>query len=571
MERRITRLLVCRIALVLAIGAVLCHSAEAQEYVAPPVTISKDKVKIDGKAFYSHIVLEKQTLYSISKAYNVSIEDIYKYNPSVKENGLKKNDIINIPVHEEPQSKKERRAAMSEQVKAKTDHVAVSGETRHTVKWYEDLSSIAGKYNVTEAAIIEANNLKDRKLKNRQILIIPSTTSIQQPGVQEKEADHESEIAQTTDEEDVLTEEIKEESDTLQAESWVKGLFNRNVNATLILPFKASGASGNRNNMDFYSGVLLAAKEMKDAGTEVKLNVYDIAEGTASIPADILRASDFIIGPIAPNDITRVASMIAGHCPIISPLDQRAEQLTAQYRNLIQVPASQHAQYNDMAQWIKEDMQNGDRVIVISEKGARQNDGGKAMRAVIDQNNIRYTPFSYSILEGRDIQSSLEATMTTNGVNRVVIASDSEAFVNDAVRNLNLILHNKFSVILYGPAKIRTFETIEVENFHNTSLHASLTYNIDYDDEDVQDFILRYRAMFGTEPTQFAYQGYDLTKYFVGLAARYHSVWMSRLTEEEAEMLQNTFRFNKNGDGGYTNSGIRRVIYDKGYSIVTVE
>ena len=40
----------------------------AQEYVAPPVTISKEKVKIDGKAFYSHIVLERQTLFSISKA-----------------------------------------------------------------------------------------------------------------------------------------------------------------------------------------------------------------------------------------------------------------------------------------------------------------------------------------------------------------------------------------------------------------------------------------------------------------------------------------------------------------------
>lgn len=571
MERRITRLLVCRIALVLAIGAVLCHTAEAQEYVAPPVTISKDKVKIDGKAFYSHIVLEKQTLYSISKAYNVSIEDIYKYNPSVKENGLKKNDIINIPVQEEPQSKKERRAAMSEQVKAKTDHVAVSGETRHTVKWYEDLSSIAGKYNVTEAAIIEANNLKDRKLKNRQVLIIPSITSIQPAGQETEDTDPEPEITQTLDGEEVLTEEIKEESDSLQSESWIKGLFNRSVSATLILPFKASGTSGNRNNMDFYSGVLLAAREMKDAGTDLKLNVYDIAEGTAAIPADILRASDFVIGPIAPNDITKVASIIAGHCPIISPLDQRAEQLTAQYSNLIQVPASQHAQYSDMAQWLKADMQNGDKVIVISEKGARQNDGGKTMRAVIDQNNITYTPFSYSILEGRDIQSSLEAAMTTNGVNRVVIASDSEAFVNDAVRNLNLILHNKFSVILYGPAKIRTFETIEVENFHNTSLHASLTYNIDYDNEDVQNFILRYRAMFGTEPTQFAFQGYDLTKYFVGLAAGYHSGWTSHLTEEDAEMLQNTFRFSKNGNGGYINNGIRRIVYEKGYSIVTAE
>ena len=61
-------------------AAMICsiETATAQEYVAPPVTISKEKVKIDGKVFYSHIVMEKQTLFSISKAYNVSIDDLYR-------------------------------------------------------------------------------------------------------------------------------------------------------------------------------------------------------------------------------------------------------------------------------------------------------------------------------------------------------------------------------------------------------------------------------------------------------------------------------------------------------------
>ena len=38
------------------------EKAEAQSYTPVPVTISKEKVKIDGKVCYSHIVLEKQTL-----------------------------------------------------------------------------------------------------------------------------------------------------------------------------------------------------------------------------------------------------------------------------------------------------------------------------------------------------------------------------------------------------------------------------------------------------------------------------------------------------------------------------
>ena len=109
MERSIARTIICGLVVLMTTGTSLYQTAGAQDYVAPPVSISKDKVKIDGKVFYSHIVLEKQTLFSISKAYNVSIEDIYRHNPSLKVTGLRKNDIINIPVVEEKQERRRRR------------------------------------------------------------------------------------------------------------------------------------------------------------------------------------------------------------------------------------------------------------------------------------------------------------------------------------------------------------------------------------------------------------------------------------------------------------------------------
>ena len=78
---------------ILALSAALSLTGSlnlnAQEYDNTPVSISKEKVKVSGKVCYSHVVLEKQTLYSISKAYNVSIEDIYKLNPTLQEQGLK--------------------------------------------------------------------------------------------------------------------------------------------------------------------------------------------------------------------------------------------------------------------------------------------------------------------------------------------------------------------------------------------------------------------------------------------------------------------------------------------------
>ena len=70
------------------ISAAIClavipiDQAVAQGYVAPQVVVSKEKVRSGGKVYYSHVVLERQTLYSISKAYGVTIEEIYAANPT---------------------------------------------------------------------------------------------------------------------------------------------------------------------------------------------------------------------------------------------------------------------------------------------------------------------------------------------------------------------------------------------------------------------------------------------------------------------------------------------------------
>ena len=117
MERRI---LILRIAMTMALGTCMFLGASAQEYVATPVTISKDKVKIDGKVFYSHIVMERQTLYSISKAYYVSTDEIIRYNPSIKENGLRKNDIIIIPVVDIPAAEAQQIEEVPQQVAEET-------------------------------------------------------------------------------------------------------------------------------------------------------------------------------------------------------------------------------------------------------------------------------------------------------------------------------------------------------------------------------------------------------------------------------------------------------------------
>lgn len=547
---------VLRTAAILAVAACAVLPAQAQEYVSTPVSISKEKVKINGKVCYSHIVLEKQTLYSIAKAYNVSVDEIYALNPTLRETGLKKNSIILIPSAEAVRSQQQSETEVAEkpagQKKQKT----------HIRKWYEDLDVIAEKYGVSVEAIMKANNLKGKKLANRQKLIIPEPDGFID-GYASDETVTETEV-QPAD----SVAAIEQPADSLELDDEPEWIFRpkEKVEVTLILPMQTKAGNPSRNNLDFYSGVLLAVNDLAESGISTELNVYDLSDKSHPVTNEDVNGSDIILGPVSPGDLGRMLAS-TGETMIVSPLDPRAESLVWTNSNFIQAPTPHKAQYEDLVSWIEEDAQEGDKVLVISEKGARQTEATLQMKEVIDSSSVQFIPFSYSILEGRDVIKPLRGLMTETGTNRVMIASESEAFVNDVVRNLNILIHGKMNVVLYAPSKIRGFETIEVENLHNTSLHVSLGYYIDYDDPRVKSFLLKYRALYNTEPTQFAFQGYDMASYFIDLCSRYGERWAAKLDKAEKSMLQSTFRFDEVEDGGYINYGVRRIVYGKDWSV----
>ena len=547
---------VLRTAAILAVAACAILPAQAQEYVSTPVSISKEKVKINGKVCYSHIVLEKQTLYSIAKAYNVSVDEIYALNPTLRETGLKKNSIILIPsaetVREQQPSETEVAEKPAGQKKQKT----------HIRKWYEDLDVIAEKYGVSVEAIMKANNLKGKKLANRQKLIIPEPDGFID-GYASDETVTETEVQPA----DSVTA-IEQPADSHELDDEPEWIFRpkEKVEMTLILPMQTKAGNPSRNNLDFYSGVLLAVNDLAESGISTELNVYDLSDKSHPVTNEDVNGSDIILGPVSPGDLGRMLAS-TGETMIVSPLDPRAESLVWTNSNFIQAPTPHKAQYEDLVSWIEEDAQEGDKVLVISEKGARQTEATLQMKEVIDSSSVQFIPFSYSILEGRDVIKPLRGLMTETGTNRVMIASESEAFVNDVVRNLNILIHGKMNVVLYAPSKIRGFETIEVENLHNTSLHVSLGYYIDYDDPRVKSFLLKYRALYNTEPTQFAFQGYDMASYFIDLCSRYGERWAAKLDKTEKSMLQSTFRFDEVEDGGYINYGVRRIVYGKDWSV----
>ena len=202
------------------------------------------------------------------------------------------------------------------------------------------------------------------------------------------------------------------------------------------------------------------------------------------------------------------------------------------------------------------------KVILITEKGARSGSVAEDMMNILNASGLNFNTLSYSLLEGRSIQTSLVQKMGP-GTNRVIVATESEAFLGDILRNVGIAMNKGYDVVLYAPSKVRSFDTIDPMSYHDVNLHMSSSYTVDYSDPDVKKFVMAYRALYNAEPNQFSFQGYDTAYYFIGMCSKYGRRWTKRLTDTKGNLLHTDFLFMRSDNGSLTNTAVRRTVYNK--------
>jgi len=132
------------------LSSVLC----AQDTVLPQIKKSTDKVKIEGKYYYIHIVRKGETLYSISKVYEVSQMDIAMENPDIYL-GIQVDQALKIPI--------------KDYVEPNQNELYIF----HIVSKSETLYGISRKYQVEIDDLVEVNPEVKTVLLLSQIVRIP--------------------------------------------------------------------------------------------------------------------------------------------------------------------------------------------------------------------------------------------------------------------------------------------------------------------------------------------------------------------------------------------------------------
>ncbi len=575
------RLLTTALCLLL-LAAAAAPYASAQDFVPAPVEISKDKVNVNGEIFYLHKVLPKQTLYSISKAYGVPADAIQKVNPSLTE-GLKAGMLLYIPqaaaAPAVDNSKQPTVEKTSEKPKAETEKpqrtVKKKKYKKYNVKWYETLDDVAVKFNVTVEAIIALNDIDTASGKRIRGIMIPDKEfmSSMQSGPSVKEDSEVTPAAQSeTQSIAVIPVELERSSEVYDDGPYV---------ISVVLPLNASRLTDNLNAYaaDLYAGVLTAAGQLKEEGLmdHFIINTVDLSQYSSSwemIADGALKGSELIIGPISERDLQPVAAFAKiRHIPVVSPLDLNTASLADGNPYFYLFPPQ-----SDLALAHQIDKMSGNSlqattssITIIYESGTDSTDLTLETFAELRDNGLQFNTFTYDFLNGRGIDSLMSQSLNPRCLNKVLIPSMNEAFITDALRNLNLIKSSRnYKVEVYGLSRWKNFETIESNYLHALDLRLAMSYYTDYNDSLTVEFINRYREAFNTEPTSFSYQGYDILTFFVKAMNTYGKDFPAAIINERKSLLQSDVLFLPVAPGsGCENRAFRDICFTKGWTVVT--
>lgn len=429
---------------------------------------------------------------------------------------------------------------------------------RHKVRWMETLYSIARKYKVDAVDIAVLNNLNNGQVKKGQILLIPVTTVTLDSFTREPEA---ADTTQLEIAEGPLENETTPEDCSLYtpSDAYIPVL-------SVILP--VTGNKSSDSFVEFYQGVLLAARKMQEQGMNARIQCFDwnaYSPADELLSGDLLAESDVIIGPVYSAEIgSALAYFDRSDVKVVSPLDASSNVWIEGHPNFFQIPTQASVQHQAVVNALDPRTAT---IWVISETGEME--VSSEIKNILEKNVIPYRNFTYDVLDGRTVTATLEGLLGSQTRNQIIIASQNEAFVSDAMRNLHLLYaYNQIPIELFGLSKWRSFETLDLAALHQLQVVLPLSVYVDYSQPDVQEFVRTFREIYFTEPTNYAFQGYDAAYYFLNALYKYGPHFEGCLGQMKVQLLQSDYGFERDTEEeGFSNRSVRLIRYLPDYTI----
>ncbi len=487
-----------------------------------PLKADQQTPVVDTSEYHIVRIRRKHTLYSLSKRYDVSIQEIYEANPGLEDKGLRRKDTIIIPRH----------AMQTEKVDFSDPEFRMDSSKYlyHTVKPKETLYSLSKKYNVKIDLITDENPaLKERDIWVGEVIKIPRRRVRFVATFPESDGNVKANVQKDTaffpdsirfEPPDSLLSAFEDSID-------IPGIDELDI--LVILPFNASENlafveklekenkqpvlhNGSVSMIRFYQGLLLGLDTLDIGDKKINLHVYDnkgSVQATKQIIQKLEFSPDVIIGPVNYNCIKpalRYADSL--NINLLASVSPDKHDLFAS-KSLISIKPSAEIQYNFMASYV---FQTGMPVVLVHNGTEKDADRANHIESVFETYfkqrgqgaflNIQVSPFT------RGEHEHLHKMMDENDTTLVISVSSGKIFINALMNGLYQCKDKEIRLI--GTEQWLEQDYVSLESYEKVHFTYITPQFINYNDSTSFDLIRKYRDVFRDEPEKYAFIGMDI-------------------------------------------------------------
>ncbi|MFD2892924.1 LysM peptidoglycan-binding domain-containing protein [Flavobacterium chuncheonense] len=478
---------------------------------------------------FSHVVKTQETVYGISKKYNISITDLEKLNPQLKESGLNVGDVLTI--------KTENKVALTS---------VNDTENLYTVKPKETIFSLSKQFNVTPNELITLNPELSNGLKDGMQLKLPSKV--------------------------VLSDTILKVKPLVRLIDSVD--FNTRKELVMLLPFNMAKMDADSSKtykefvkddkllnltLDYYSGALMAIDSAKVLGLPVTVKIVNVESSrNSSNVAKILSSQNFssvnaVIGPFYNSHVESAAKYLAPYnVPVISPLSKEKSQPLPNLYNAIPTDKRLYTALFDYM-----NAKNGNIVAVISQKKKSSKDFLQSHFT-----NVKYPVYNE---KGDVTMEAIQSQLVKERLNFVILDSEKARQVMN-VTNYLMKLKEEFNIQLVVLELYDTldYEEIPIANLMELKMLFPSTHN-DVETPSSLLFEKEYRKKYGAAPNSKVIAGFDTT-FDTLLRICQKDGYSTSVAKYRTEYVESAFNYDID-NGVNVNTAVYLQYYDKDYSI----
>ncbi|MFR9165884.1 MAG: LysM peptidoglycan-binding domain-containing protein [Dysgonomonas sp.] len=493
-------------------------------------------------SYIFHSIQPKETLYSVSKLYNVSIENILAANPGLNSDNFRIGLAVKIP-----------KGVSAAATLTPSIPVVPEGYSTHIVQSKETLYSISRKYNLSMDEIANANpEIKTNGLKMNMTLLIPSanlsSSSVETPR---------------------------------QTVSEINPYNSNTLRIAVLLPFLDQPEYQQARFVEYYEGFLLALEEFKAKGNSAVVYAFDISKGkdtkklVSLLGTEEMKSLDLIIGGVSNDEISIISRFCQdNNISYVIPFPVKEDDIV-KGNNVFQANTPSPYLYPKVSEKFCS-LFSGYNVIIATDNAAKNDkqDFTAVLKKELDARSISNTTIDVNT----DFRNNLRTSVSETRKNIIVPASASLMTLSKifpALRNLKGA-NPAVTVNLFGYPDWQTYYSQFLAEYFKYETYIFTPFYFNSGDPKTIQFGETFRSWYGktllnTYP-KYALLGYDTGLYFMMGLAKNKQAFAQNINNANVATLQSAFHFSPLQSGrGYANDGLYFIHYNTDSSIEIID